>query len=63
MTYESPVMNIDQTAEYLNLSKCTVYDLVQRKDFPAIKLGKEWRIVTSELNLWLSKKCNEKLES
>lgn len=59
----SPVMTIDQTAEYLNLAKCTVYVLVQSKDFPAIKLGKEWRIVTSELDLWLSKKCNEKLGS
>lgn len=60
MTIKSPVMTIEETAEYLGLAKGTVYVLVQRYDFPAVKLGKSWRIVTSELNQWLIRRANER---
>lgn len=47
------LLSIPQTAERLNLPVSKIYVLVRSKDFPAIKLGKSWRILSDKLDEWV----------
>lgn len=60
---ESPVFTVEETAEYLKETKGTIYVLVRSKDFPAIKIGRQWRILKHELDEWLIKRYNNKPEN
>jgi excisionase family DNA binding protein len=60
---ESPVMTVQEVAEYLKVSTDTVYVLVRSQTFPAIKIGNSWRILRKELDEWLRKQYNEKPEN
>jgi excisionase family DNA binding protein len=42
-----------QLAEYLQLSKRTVYRLVERHQLPAVRVGGQWRFPKSAVNYWL----------
>ena len=57
---QSPVLTVSQAAEYLNLPVSKIYELVKAKDFPALKLGKSWRIHKERLDQWLLNKLPEK---
>jgi len=46
-------MTVEQTAEYLQMGKSTVYKLVRESRIPAHKAGREWRFDASELDEWL----------
>ena len=60
MLYESPVLTVEEAAEYLKMSTDKMYILVQDPEFPAVKIGGRWKIVISELNVWLKKQCDDK---
>lgn len=47
------VMTIDELAEYLQVSKSTLYKLVQDGRLPAQKVGKHWRFYTQSINDWM----------
>lgn len=57
---ESCMMTVPQTAEYMNIPVSKVYELVRSKNFPAVKLGKNWRIMKDQLTLWLLNEINKK---
>ena len=57
----SPLLNIEQTAVYLNSNKATIYILVRRPTFPAFKIGREWKIHKMELDKWIALQLQEKL--
>ena len=57
------VFTVPQTAQYLNLPVSKVYELVRVKDFPAVKLGKSWRILKDRLDQWLIKQLDEKQDN
>ncbi len=57
---ESALLTVPETAEYLNIPVSKVYELVRSKTFPAVKLGKNWRIMKGQLDSWLLNKVNEK---
>jgi excisionase family DNA binding protein len=59
-TMQNPVLTIPQAAEYLNLPVSKVYELVRSKDFPAAKIGKNWRIHRERLDQWFLEKLAEK---
>jgi len=63
MEEQSPVLTIEETARYLKLSTDTVYILARSKDFPAIKIGNNWRILRQELDDWLKKVYIKKEEN
>lgn len=54
------VLTVEETAELLKVSREVVYVLVKSKDFPAIKIGREWRIIIQELSVWLHQQCLSK---
>lgn len=53
------IMTIKEVAKYLKMNERTVYRLIQEKQIPAIKLGKQWRLNRERLNEWLGFKVAE----
>ena len=56
------VLTLTDVAEYLKISKKTVYRLVRSGDLPAFKAGKHWRVLHSELGKWIAQQSAQKGE-
>jgi len=50
---EDDIMTIDALAEYLKISKSTLYKLVQDGKLPGQKVGKRWRFHKEAIDGWL----------
>lgn len=53
MTGPSEVMSIEELAEYLKISRSTLYKLAQDSEIPAQKVGKRWRFHKDAIDEWL----------
>jgi excisionase family DNA binding protein len=53
------VLTTNETCRYLKVAPRTLYRYIQEKRVPAFKLGKDWRFVKSELDMWLRKKSRD----
>ena len=51
----STVLTIDDLAEYLKISKSTLYKLAQEGALPGQKVGKHWRFHREAIDQWLCK--------
>jgi len=51
-------MTIDEVAEYLKVSKETIYKMVQQRQLPGSKLGNQWRFKQETLDAWLTAQAN-----
>lgn len=49
MTTEEQYLTLEQVAEKLQVARITVYRMVRRKQLPAVKLGKAWRVSNKKL--------------
>ena len=58
----SPIMTVDEVAEYLNLHPLTVRRLAREKEIPAFKLGRQWRVKRELLDRWLEQKSKQNVE-
>ena len=47
------VLSIDELADYLKLSKSTLYHLARRGDVPGQKIGRHWRFHKAAIDKWL----------
>lgn len=47
------LMSVEEAAEYLRMTKNTLYMKLQSGEVPASKLGKCWKIYQDELDKWL----------
>jgi excisionase family DNA binding protein len=47
------VMTISDLAEYLQVSKSSLYKLVQQGKVPGQKVGKHWRFSRASIDKWL----------
>lgn len=47
------IMTIDELAEYLKISKSTLYKLAQVGGLPGQKVGKRWRFHKGAIDDWL----------
>lgn len=47
------VLNVQDIAGVLGVSKNTVYELVHSKDFPKITIGKQYRVPREKFLAWL----------
>ena len=50
------VLTINELAEYLKLSKSTLYHLARRGDVPGQKIGRHWRSHRATIDRWLGNK-------
>ncbi len=55
------ILTIPEVARYLKISKSKIYYLVQRKEIPHVKIGRNVRIKESDLAKWLEKHQNSKM--
>jgi excisionase family DNA binding protein len=53
---EMNILTIPEVAAYLKISKSKVYDLVHKNEIPHIRLGRNVRILESDLIQWLQTK-------
>lgn len=56
MTRTDEVLTLDELAEYLKLSKSTVYKLVGEGKIPGQKVGRHWRFSKAVIDSWLAAK-------
>jgi len=49
-----PLLNIREAAEYLGISRHTLYKLVQRREVPAAKVGGSWRLNRQALDAFVA---------
>ncbi len=49
----SSVLTVDELAEYLKISKSTLYKLAQEGSIPGQKVGKHWRFHKDTVDDWL----------
>jgi excisionase family DNA binding protein len=49
------VLTIDELAEYLKISKSTLYKLAQDGRIPGQKVGKHWRFRKDAIDRWLER--------
>ena len=47
------LMNVEELAEHLRLTKRTIYRLLKKDNIPAVKVGHEWRFNKEAIDEWL----------
>ena len=57
-------LSVDEIAEYLGVSRDTIYNWINGKKMPAHKIGKLWKFKVSEVDGWAKsgKAAEEKAE-
>jgi excisionase family DNA binding protein len=53
MQMDANLMTVDQAAEYLQLSRDTLYKYVQQSKVPAVKIGRHWRFSRDAVDAWI----------
>jgi excisionase family DNA binding protein len=46
-------LSVEEMAEYLGVSRDTVYAWIAKKDMPAHKVGRFWKFKTEEVDEWV----------
>ena len=54
------LLTVSELQQLLDIGRDTAYNLVHRKDFPSVKLGREFRVLPDKLNDWLEKQQRNK---
>lgn len=54
---EQLTYNVSETADVLQVSRPTVYQLMKRADFPAFKVGKRTLVSAEGLRKWVLKQA------
>lgn len=52
-------LTVEQVAEYLSLSKATVYQWASEKRIPHYRMGRAIRFKQAEIESWLSERCKQ----
>lgn len=55
------LLTIREVAEYLRISKNTVYEMIKRRELYASKVGKSYRLRQSEVTAYLRRNTMESL--
>lgn len=48
-----PTMTVDEVADFLQISRSTVYKLVRAAELPGRKVGSKWRFSREVVEAWL----------
>ena len=54
MKSNESLWNVDDVGKYLNISRDTVYRWIDKKQMPAIRIGKKWLFRKNEIDVWLN---------
>ena len=47
------VLNIKELAKYLNVTERTIYNLLDRGELPAFRVGASWRFKKEDIEAWI----------
>ena len=47
------LLSFNDAKKYLNVSRATLYRIIQGKKIPAVKVGGQWRFKQERLSEWL----------
>jgi len=47
------VLTTEEVAQFLKIDKQTVRELLRLRKLPGLKVGRDWRVLRSELDAWL----------
>ena len=50
---QSPLLNLEELAEYIGVSNTTVYRYIKQKKIPALKIGHLWKFRKERIDEWL----------
>jgi len=53
------LLTIDDLADYFQVSKKTVYRLLQQKRLPAVRIARQWRFRAEDIDRWLEQKQSD----
>lgn len=56
---ERLTLTVTETAQTLNVSRPTVYRLIERTDFPALRIGKRVLISRAGLREWIAQQAGK----
>ena len=51
-------MTLEEVAQYLKVSKDSIYRLAQKGEIPASKIGNLWRFKKEEIDKWMKNNRN-----
>ena len=54
------VMTLQETAEYLRVTRSTIHRLLQRNQIPAFRIGRHWRFNVEEIDNWCASRVLSK---
>ena len=54
MSTKTPIMTIEEVAEYLGLHPLTVRRLAREGEIPAFKVGRQWRVKRELFDRWMT---------
>jgi excisionase family DNA binding protein len=57
---EDRLLTIEEVAEYLRLSKETIYIMVRRGSIPGFKVSNKWRFSMDSLRTWQAEKVGQR---
>jgi excisionase family DNA binding protein len=58
MHHMDKLMILEEVAEYLRLSKDTIYRMAHTAKIPASKVGNQWRFRKEDLDQWIERNKN-----
>jgi excisionase family DNA binding protein len=50
-------LTVDEVADYLRVSRSTIYRLLKRNQLPALRIGNDLRFDVEEIDCWRMKKA------
>ena len=59
-TYAPTTLSVVELQKELGIGRDLAYSLVKRKDFPSIKIGREYRVLADNLYDWVMKQQKNK---
>lgn len=58
-TPSTSLLTLDDLSAYLQLSKSSLYKLVQKGEVPGLKVGKHWRFRKETIDRWIARNEQE----
>lgn len=53
MSDDRKLLTLKDVCQFLQLSRDKVLDIIAKSDFPAHKLGRQWRFYLDEVDAWV----------
>lgn len=55
---DKPIMNLKEVAQYLGLSRMSIYRYIKQGKIPVSRVGGVWRFRKEKIDAWLEKQEN-----